>query len=155
MLFHSALVVSFLCRLLRRRLIFHTPAAVASMRHLSQLTCSHAATHLNSPRKNVSLGHPQLENISSQCPDHCSSDVALALLLSCSTCSLRAAFGVCVLFSELIDRQRLRSKKRWYSIELMPPGLKSTACFLIAMPPPIKNIRINFPRESSAREARA
>ena len=71
LLFHSAPVVSFLCRLLPRRLIFHTAAAVASMRHLSQLTCSHAATHLNSLRKHVSLGHPQLEAISSQCPDHC------------------------------------------------------------------------------------
>ena len=31
----------------------------ASMRPLSQLTCSHAATPLNSPRKSVSLGQPQ------------------------------------------------------------------------------------------------
>ena len=38
LLFHSAPVVSFIYRLLRFRFIFRTPSAVASMKHLSQLT---------------------------------------------------------------------------------------------------------------------
>ena len=92
-----------------------------------------------------------MENISSQCPDHCWSDVALARLFFCRIWSLRAAFGVCVLLSEMIDRQRLISKKRWYSIELMPPRLKTTAGFLLAISPARKKITINSPRESSAR----